>query len=310
MSCEGTAIGNPLAGSSMFCVESMRTRASACASGLSGTCTAIWSPSKSALKAEQTSGWTWMALPSTSTGSNAWMPRRWSVRAGLTRTGGSWMTSSSTSQTSGIIETTIFLAALVQAQRRAGHDDRAARVVHALAQQVLAEAALLALEHVAQGLQGAVARARDGPAAAAVVEQRVDGLLQHPLLVVDDDLRRAEVQEPLQAVVPVDDAAVEVVEVRRGEAAAVELDHRAQLRRDDRHGLEDHLVRAVARATERVDDLQALDRAGLLLALRRLDLLLEVLGLRVEVHLLEQVADRLGAHAAAEVLAEAVRRAE
>ena len=41
-------------------------------------------------------------------------------------------------------------AALVQAQRRAGHDDRAARVVDALAQQVLAEPALLALEHVAR----------------------------------------------------------------------------------------------------------------------------------------------------------------
>ena len=42
-------------------------------------------------------------------------------------------------------------AALVQLQRRADHDDRAARVVDALAQQVLAEAALLALEHVATG---------------------------------------------------------------------------------------------------------------------------------------------------------------
>ena len=201
-------------------------------------------------------------------------------------------------------------AALVQAQRRAGHDDRAARVVHALAQQVLAEAALLALEHVAQGLQGAVARARDGPAAAAVVEQCVDGLLQHPLLVVDDDLRRAEVQEPLQAVVPVDDAAVEVVEVGGREAAAVQLDHRAQLRRDHRHGLEDHHLRLVAGVQEGRDDLQALDGALLLLALGGADLLLELLALGVQVDLLEQVADRLGAHAAAEVLAPAVRGAE
>ncbi len=201
-------------------------------------------------------------------------------------------------------------AALVQAQRRAGHDDRAARVVDALAQQVLAEAALLALEHVAQGLQGAVARARDGPAAAAVVEQRVDGLLQHALLVVDDDLRRAEVQKPLQAVVPVDDAAVEVVEVGGREAATVELDHRAQLRRDHRDGLEDHHLRLVAGVQEGRDDLQALDGALLLLALGRADLVLELDALGLEVDLLEQVTDRLGAHAAAEVLAPAVRRAE
>ena len=54
-----------------------------------------------------------MALPSTSTGSNAWRPRRWSVGARFSSTGCSWMTSSRTSQTSGIIESTIFLAALI-----------------------------------------------------------------------------------------------------------------------------------------------------------------------------------------------------
>ncbi len=198
----------------------------------------------------------------------------------------------------------------MQAQRRAGHDDRTARVVDALAQQVLAEAALLALEHVAQGLQGAVARARDGPAAAAVVEQGVDGLLQHPLLVVDDDLRRAQVQEPLEAVVPVDDAAVEVVEVGGREAATVQLHHRAQLRRDHRDGLQHHHVRLVAGVQEGRDDLQALDGTLLLLALGGLDLLLEIGGLGVQVDLLEQVADRLGAHAAAEVLAPAIGGAE
>ena len=58
------------------------------------------------------------------------------------------------------------------------------------------------------------------------------------------------------------------------------------------------------------DDLEALDRALLLLALGRADLLLELLLLGVEVDLLEQVADRLGAHAAAEVLAPPVGGAE
>src|SRR5919201_1077185 len=47
-------------------------------------------------------------------------------------------------------------AALVELEARARHDDRAARVVDALAEQVLAEAALLALEHVAQRLQRTV----------------------------------------------------------------------------------------------------------------------------------------------------------
>ena len=113
MSWVGVASGAPWAGERMLLEESISTRASACASALSGRWTAIWSPSKSALNAWQTSGWTWMALPSTSTGSNAWMPRRCSVGARLSSTGCSWMTSSSTSQTSGIIESTIFLAALM-----------------------------------------------------------------------------------------------------------------------------------------------------------------------------------------------------
>ncbi len=113
MSCVGVASGAPCAGERMLLEESIRMRASACASADSGRCTAIWSPSKSALNAWQTSGWTWIALPSTSSGSNAWMPRRCSVGARLSSTGCSWMTSSSTSHTSPIIESTIFLAALM-----------------------------------------------------------------------------------------------------------------------------------------------------------------------------------------------------
>ena len=47
-------------------------------------------------------------------------------------------------------------AALVQLERRAHGDHRTARVVHALAQQVLAEAARLCPDHVGQRLQGAL----------------------------------------------------------------------------------------------------------------------------------------------------------
>src|SRR4051794_33849672 len=201
-------------------------------------------------------------------------------------------------------------AALVQLERRARDDHGPARVVDALAEQVLAETALLALEHVGERLQRPVARARHRAAAAPVVEQGVDGLLQHPLLVVDDDLGGAEVEQPLEAVVPVDHAPVEVVQVARGEAAAVELDHRAELRRGHRDRLEDHPLRPVLGLDERLDDLQALDRARLLLALRGLDDLAQRARLVLEREVAEQVADRLRPHAAPEVDAEAVRRAE
>ena len=60
-------------------------------------------------------------------------------------------------------------AALVDLQLGAYHDDGPAGVVHPLAQQVLAEAALLALEHVGEALEGPVVGAGDGAAPAAVV---------------------------------------------------------------------------------------------------------------------------------------------
>src|SRR5205823_6604760 len=191
MSCVGVASTRPLAGERMLFDESMRMRASAWASADSGRCTAIWSPSKSALNAWHTSGWTWIALPSTSFGSNAWMPRRWSVGARFSSTGCSAITSSRTSQISGVIESTYFFAVL----------------------------------------------------------------LEHEVLVVVAELRRAEAEQPLEAVVPVDAAAVAVVAVPGGEAAAVELHHRAKLGRGHRDALEDHPLELVLGLDERVSDL-------------------------------------------------------
>ena len=117
MSCDGTMHGSPLDGSSTLFDASISVRASICASSDSGTCTAIWSPSKSALNAVQTSGCSWIALPSISTGSNAWMPRRCSVGARFSITGCSRITSSRMSQTTGSCASTIFFAALIVVAR-------------------------------------------------------------------------------------------------------------------------------------------------------------------------------------------------
>src|SRR5690606_26184612 len=100
-------------------------------------------------------------------------------------------------------------AALVQLELRAHGDHRTAGIVDALAEQVLTEAALLALEHVRERLERALVRTGDGAATAAVVEERVDSFLQHALFVADDDVRRAELDQALQPVVAVDDAAIE-----------------------------------------------------------------------------------------------------
>ncbi len=149
-------------------------------------------------------------------------------------------------------------AALMQAQFGTDHDHRTAGIVDALAEQVLTETALLALEHVGERLQRTLVGAGDDAAAAAVVEQGVDRLLQHALFVADDDVGRAQLHQPLQAVVAVDDAAVEVVEVGGRKAAAIERHQRTQVRRNHRHHGQDHPLRLVAGIAERLDDLQPL----------------------------------------------------
>ena len=62
---------------------------------------------------------------------------------------------------------------LVQAQCRAHHDNGTAGVIDALAQQVLTEAALLALDHVSQRFQRALVGTGDGTATTTVIQQRI-----------------------------------------------------------------------------------------------------------------------------------------
>src|SRR4029453_11956407 len=195
---------------------------------------------------------------------------------------------------------------LVQLQLRANDDDRTAGGVNTLAEEGLAETTLLALEHVAQGLQGTVARTRNGAATTTVVEEAVNSFLKHALFVVDDDLRSTEVKQSLESVVAVDHTTVEVVEVRGREAATVQLDHRAQFRRDHRDGVQNHAERAVVGGQECVDNLQALQGTRLALALAVLDGVAQGLGLSLHVKGLKTLLDRLGTHGAFEVHAVAV----
>src|SRR5690606_27979156 len=119
-------------------------------------------------------------------------------------------------------------AALVQLEVRTHGDNRTTRIVDALAEQVLTEAALLALEHVGQRLQRTLVGTGDGAATAPVVEQGVNSFLQHALFVADNDIRRTQLDEALQAVVAVDHATVEVVEIGGRKAAAIQRNQRTQ----------------------------------------------------------------------------------
>ena len=187
--------------------------------------------------------------------------------------------------------------ALVELEFGTNDDDRTARVVDALAEQVLAEAALLALERVGQRLERAVVGAAQHATTAAVVEQSVDGFLEHALFVADDDVGRAKLHELLQPVVAVDDAAIEIVEVGGGEAAAIEWHERTQFRRKHRDHVENHPLGLVAALAEGLEHLEALGELDPLLERRiGLHFFAKLFGQLFDFDAAEKFLDGFGAH--------------
>ena len=156
-------------------------------------------------------------------------------------------------------------AALVELELGTDDDDRTARVVDALAEQVLTETTLLALEHVGQRLERTLAATPNRFGAATVVEQCIDCFLEHSLFVAENHFRGAVRDQLHQPVVAVDDATIEIVEIRRREAAAVERNERTQIRWNHRNDIHDQplclvaLLAGVTRVTERINDLEALE---------------------------------------------------
>src|SRR5207302_3734830 len=132
-----------------------------------------------------------------------------------------------------------------------------AGIVHALAEKVLAETTLLALERVGQRFERAIVGSAQNAATAAVVEEGVNSFLEHALFVADDDVRRAKFHELLQAVVAVDDAAIEVVQIGSGEAAAVERNERTQFGGKHGNDIENHPFGLVAGLAESFENLEA-----------------------------------------------------
>ncbi len=170
-------------------------------------------------------------------------------------------------------------------------------VVDALAEQVLTEASLLAFQRVRERLQRTVVGATEHAATTSVVEQGVDGFLQHALFVAHDDFGSVQVHQLLQPVVAVDDAAIEVVQVGRGEASAIEWNQRTKLRRNDRDDVEDHPVRFVAALAEGLNDFEPLGVLEPLLQRALVFHLLAQLGRElVGIDALEKFLDRFRAH--------------
>ena len=148
---------------------------------------------------------------------------------------------------------------LVKLQLRTNHNDGATGIIDALAEKVLAEAPLLALEHVGERLERTLGGPDNGASTPAVIEQGIDGLLEHALLVAHNDVGSAQLHKATKAVVAVDDATIEIVQIRRCEASAVQRHERPQVRRQDGNDGQYHPFRTIAGFDKVLNELQALD---------------------------------------------------
>jgi hypothetical protein len=106
-----------------------------------------------------------------------------------------------------------------QTPGHAGHRVRRGPPCAGGTELVLAETALLAFERVGKRFRWAVVRAAQDAPAAAVIEQRVHGFLQHAFFVAHDHVRRVQFDELFQPVVAVDHTAIEIVQIGSSEAA-------------------------------------------------------------------------------------------
>ena len=149
-------------------------------------------------------------------------------------------------------------AALMQTQVRAYGNHGTTRIIDTFTQQVLTEAAAFTFNHIGQRFERAFVGAGHGFAATAVIEQRIHRFLQHAFFVAHDDVGRVQFQQAFQAVVAVDHAAVQIVQIGSGETAAVQRHQGTQIRRQHRQHIHNHPFQLHARALERFQHFQAL----------------------------------------------------
>src|SRR5262245_61538698 len=145
----------------------------------------------------------------------------------------------------------------MQFQARATDDNRPGRVIDSLAQEVLPEASLFALDHLGQRPQRPARDSLDRGVAVLVVEQGIYETLQPALFLAQDHFGSLTSGPFANALVGLEDLLIEVIEVTgnahpRGRQPA----NRTQVGRQDWQALQDHPLRPIATAAKGLNDLQ------------------------------------------------------
>ena len=193
-------------------------------------------------------------------------------------------------------------ATFVQFQFRPHHDHGTTGIVHPFPKEILAEPALLSPQHIAEGLEGAFVGSHDGAPSFPIVEKGVHRLLQHPLLIPDDDVRGIQLQESLQAVVPIDDPTIEIVQIRGGKPSPIKRNEGTKVGGQYRDHGQNHPLGLVPGTDKRIHDFQAFYNLFLLgLGIGVFEFRSQRLCQGLQVQVLQEFPDRLRANPGAEV---------
>ena len=155
--------------------------------------------------------------------------------------------------------------ALIHLELGSYDDNRTSRIVNTLTEKVLTETSLLTFKHIGKRFQRSVVRTCNRSASSAVVDKCVNSLLKHSLFISDDNVGSVQLKELFKTVVSVDNSSVKVVEVGGSKSAAVKLNHRTNIGGNYRNDVQNHPLGTVARLSECLCNLKALENSCLFL---------------------------------------------
>ena len=135
----------------------------------------------------------------------------------------------------------------------------------------------------------------------SVIEEGINRLLQHALFVSDNDFRSLQLHQVAETIVPVNDTAIEIVQVGSRKAATFQRNQRTKIGRNDRKNRHDHPLGTRIRVEESAGELEALGQLlAVLLRTSRFHGLFKLNDKLFKVGLAQEITNRLGTHSGAE----------
>ncbi len=209
----------------------------------------------------------------------------------------------------------LWQTALIELEFWANDDNRTTRVVNTFAKQVLTETTLLTAKEIRERLERTVARTRHRTTATAVINEGIDRFLKHALFVANDDIRRTELKQTFEAVVTVDHATIQIIQVTCCKATAIKLHHGAKVWWDDGNNVHDHPFGAIVGGAEGFHHFQTFHRTGTFLTFgfaiaflfdQFSNIFFELLADGIQIHLGEDFFERFCTHSCTEATTTAI----